>query len=76
MFQYLYQYLLAHSSIWDVKYIFSEFLTLLYQVSKKKMEPLFASFFSTKESKMGKKLPTWANLRMLAWRWWKVDEIW
>ena len=39
---------------------------LNYQVSKKKKkkkktkktEPLFTSFFSTKEGKMGKKLPT------------------
>ena len=59
-----------------------------YQVSKKKSErkkikknkqtntePLFTSFFSTKGSKMGKKLPMWANLKLLALRWWK-NEIW
>ena len=44
--------------------------------TKQKRDPLFTSFFSTKESKMDKKLPMWANLRMLALRWWKLDEIW
>ena len=41
---------------------------------KKKTDPCFpglVSSFPLQESKMSAKLPTWANLRMLALRWWK-----
>ena len=46
------------------------------QQQQQQNRTLVYKLFLYKRKQNVQKLPMWANLRMLALRWWKNDEIW